>query len=192
MNLLPLAIQACQDRTAQAVLGDAVLESGWADERVTALLLMPRWWVRGWWWADWADWLAWTHTRSEERARNLSRKRARRPTRRWCRAVLAVLLFGEWTETRWPLIEAVWVAPILRADWGRALQDIERTDRGEYTVTLGQRYEQIRDLVDYGVVDGKQARRLLDDVVGPEATPPRPRQIQGFPAPSSLRVTRRR
>lgn len=98
-ELLTLALRACEDRDAQQVLGDAVLDSGWSDERVT-LLLTER---NRYWLYDSGDQAVSYRTRTRDRGTNLSRKNARNPTRRWCRAVAAVLLFGGWSMERWPI-----------------------------------------------------------------------------------------
>jgi hypothetical protein len=100
-DLLQLALRACHDHTAQPVLGDAVLESGWADARVTWLTTASgysRKWLRS---DERPD--CYVITRTIKRATNISRKRAAKASRRWCRAVAAVLLFGGWSNERWPI-----------------------------------------------------------------------------------------
>jgi hypothetical protein len=175
-----LAIQACQDHTAQAVLGDAVLESDWADERVTLMLGSERLRCPGHYPLN-------GMVRSLERARNLSRKRARRPTRHWCRAVLAALLFGDWSQERWPLIEAVWIDPVAVVDvWWRPTNEVGvASGPGALfginrevppirlagvqlnTSSAGTRFELLRALLDQAVINADQFRRLLDAYSGP-------------------------
>lgn len=89
-HLLPLALLACEDLDACEVLEDAILESGWSEWTRVALLF----WFDG----DVRNWEAYVVERASFPARNLTRTTAR--------AIAAVLLFGEWSTTRWPLVEA--------------------------------------------------------------------------------------
>jgi hypothetical protein len=97
--LLRLALQACHDHTAQPVLGDAVLEAGWSHPFVMCLVvnedckINDTGWPRGW---------GHRHRMSDARSVNKCRKRAAKPDRRWCRAVAAALLFGDWQDSPWP------------------------------------------------------------------------------------------
>lgn len=100
MDLLPLALQAFDDHTAQPVLGDAVLETGWYDPRVMPVALnnvSRRRWLESF--------------TGAERTRNLFLRRAAKPDRKWCRAVAAVLLFGEWSAGTWPGVASSWSEP---------------------------------------------------------------------------------
>lgn len=83
-------------------------ESGWFDERVIPLVAAPCTWlwqqeklISGFSIRWWAHWLA---VNSSEKHRNRFWKRAAKPDRKWCRAVAAVLLFGEWSQKMWPLV----------------------------------------------------------------------------------------
>lgn len=82
--VLELALAALTDREVLPVLGDAVLESGWFDERVHQLVVRDR------------------HVSGAKNYRRFMRQ-ASKPTPDWGRAVLAVALFGGWSETRWPV-----------------------------------------------------------------------------------------
>lgn len=77
MSLRRLALQACDDAAALAVLGDAVIEHRWVDRRVCQLI-------------------DWDCSAKESRARHLAYAAA--PTREWARACAAVLIFGGWTK----------------------------------------------------------------------------------------------
>jgi hypothetical protein len=101
MNLLALAIQAADPEHPEAkpVLGDAVLESGWWDGRVTALFLRglhAPCTVAG------AQLGIGPEDVGGENPEDWVGARAAKPSRKWCRAVLAVLLFGDWDTEMWP------------------------------------------------------------------------------------------
>ena len=100
-DLLRLALRAVDDRAARPVLGDVVLESGWSDPRVMSLLQPQQWLFSGM--HVFSGDAPRHRVRTHLRAANLSRKNARNPTARWCRAVAAVLLFGGWTLQRWAI-----------------------------------------------------------------------------------------
>jgi hypothetical protein len=107
--LLRLALQAVHDRTAQPVLGDAVLEAGWYDERVMCAVIGDRYST------------SWQKT-TPQRLRNLFFKRAAKPDRRWCRYVAGFMWLGHWSGPEgWPLIEHLYPRPtaaeILRQMW---------------------------------------------------------------------------
>jgi hypothetical protein len=92
--LLQLAIDAMTDRDALEVFADAVLEARWFDQRATRLivprelpLLIDGGWMRAY-------------------AENAKSDRNSPDWADWPRACAAVLLFGEWSRQRWPLIEA--------------------------------------------------------------------------------------
>lgn len=89
-HLLPLALEAMHSADACEVLGDALLECGWWDERVEWLAVVLQ---TGWSFA----------TGEHDR---VMAAMWRRPERSFARAIAAVLLFGEWSTTRWPLVEA--------------------------------------------------------------------------------------
>ena len=124
-HLLPLALLACEDLDACEVLEDALLESEWSEWTRVARLF----WVDG----DVRNWEAYVVERASFPARTLTRTTAR--------AIAAVLLFGEWSTTRWPLVE---VHEVLSS--GPFLAHIERLkgmlDDNMITV------DQFRELVD--------------------------------------------
>ena len=94
-HLLPLALLACEDLDACEVLGDALLECGWWDER-----LAQQWDLSG-------SHHVWVYADGEYNRGHLR-----------ARAIAAVLLFGEWSTARWPLVEAH-EAQLERARWDR-------------------------------------------------------------------------
>lgn len=126
-DLLRLALRAIDDRTVRPVLGDAVLESNWADHRVAHLLTVPTWTRSG----SGERPHAW-RVRSLSRAWNLSRKSARNPTKRWCRAVAAVLLFAQWDVQRWPGTDSSWTEPPTWDEILRSYYPEERVTRAAY------------------------------------------------------------
>jgi hypothetical protein len=100
MLILDLAVMADTDPEARAVLGDAVLESGWFSPHVMPLL-NPQQYRRA-------------TDRKQRRAHfalAAGSKRTRTVSRAWCRAVLAVLLFEDWAgkaERNDPTLETGW------------------------------------------------------------------------------------
>lgn len=89
-HLLPLALEAMTSPDACEVLEDAIQESGWSDWTRVARLLWFDGEVR-----KWEDYVA---ERTCFPGRIITRTTAR--------AIAAVLLFGSWSEERWPLVEA--------------------------------------------------------------------------------------
>lgn len=124
IDLLPLALRACTELDAQPVLGDAVLESGWYDQRVMELVLGYR---NGYerHWGGWPD--RWKQL-TADRLYGRFLRRAAKPDRRWCRAVSAIMMFGSWSAEMWPISERVRIAPLAPADWGRILQELYPQD----------------------------------------------------------------
>lgn len=116
MNLLALAIQAADPEQPEAkpVLGDAVLESGWWDRRVTVLVLEG---PRGEFCNAPGMTLADTTNFQNEVWCERVRSRAAKPSRKWCRAVLAFLLFRDWDTKMW-LRRGVLLVPLPRRTRG--------------------------------------------------------------------------
>lgn len=127
MDLLPLALQAMDDRAARGVLGDA-FQSLSRDERralwhkarkvpmFSRAVKTERWWGRD------ANRLRfpWQAPRG---SRGVT-------WRRWTRAVTAVLLFGEWSTTPWPCWH-----PLARRYGTSAITGLEAWMPGTATVT---------------------------------------------------------
>lgn len=111
MNLLPLALQSLTDAEALLVLGDAVLEAGWWDERVQHLVV--------------------GHGNSRTSQRKSGRKNMRwfrhsasKPTEAWARGVVSVLLFEGMSSKRWPGVERSVRPPPKPADVARLLRQL--------------------------------------------------------------------
>lgn len=97
-HLLPLALEAMHSADACEVLGDALLESGWCDWRyiyVRTDTPVPREPIP-------VD----LGTSREVLGYFLEDPRSSVYAPHQVRAIAAVLLFGEWSTTRWPLVEA--------------------------------------------------------------------------------------
>lgn len=102
--LLALALEALESEGAREVLSDAVQESGWSDWRALFLLLSSNVAPDRARMEHWSIWQLQDLARgpdSKRRARHLERLAVAREER-WARAVAAVLLFGDWSRTRWP------------------------------------------------------------------------------------------
>ncbi len=96
-NVAALAFLALHDDDAIPVLGDAVLEAGWYDDRVMEL------WDLGY-----------LSPYTPSYAHEIRRRRLfdrcttgqhviRSKLRRWVWAIAAVAIFGEWSTSRWPI-----------------------------------------------------------------------------------------
>lgn len=158
-DLLPLALQACHDHTAQPVLGDAVLEAGWWDRRVMWLVVGDA--AAG----GWAARRLFFHSRqtmADERNRNRFVRRAARPDRRWCRAVAAVLLFAEWQTETWSTWERCRVEPRWWAD-ALASQGIHRLEPdSEPHPDPVAALRELQALIDRDILSIQQAYALMD------------------------------
>lgn len=91
-DLLTLALQAMEDPDALEVFADAVLEQEWFDERPAWLITPSGLMMIGGW--------------QKQYAIGAKRDRHHPGWKHWPTACAAVLLFGGWSTTRWPLVAA--------------------------------------------------------------------------------------
>lgn len=99
-HLLPLALEAMTSADACEVLGDALIESGWCDWRyiyVRTDTPVPR---------EPMSLPADLGSSREILGYFLEDPRSSVYAPHQVRAIAAVLLFGEWSTARWPLVEA--------------------------------------------------------------------------------------
>lgn len=157
-TLLPLALQAIDDPDARVVLADALLESGWWDERVWTVLYGPHLSLVG------------------INAESLRRTWITLSSDRLPLAVAAVLLFGDWQTTRWSGVPWVPGPELGLTGWWRApfgarrpltLAEL-RAEVGRLScLTAAGQIDEIRQLVDDGRLTLEDGRRLLESLPGP-------------------------